>query len=159
MNDAHGNDFLRTKFWEEHPAYQIRGGALNFGYDEVRNYVYRLIEEAVRRYYCDGIELDFQHFPTHFTDGTTEEKITKVNSLVKRVRTMVDAVGKERRKKLVMAARIPSDYGKSRLPGTKIPLKSAAITPAGPGRAGATFWSWPSSTSIAIISPSPRGNP
>jgi len=113
MNDAHGNDFLRTKFWEDHPEFRLKGGALDFGHEEVREYVFRLIDEAVQRYDCDGIELDFQRFPTYFADGTSEDWVTKINSLVERVRKMVNAVGKERGRKLLLAARIPSDYGKS----------------------------------------------
>ena len=113
MNDAHGNDFLRTKFWDDHPEYRIKGGALNFGVAEVREYVFRLIEEAVKRYDSDGIELDFQRFPTYFVDGTAEERVKKINELVERVRKMVDEVAKERGRDLIVAARIPSDYGNS----------------------------------------------
>ena len=113
MNDAHGNDFLRTKFWQDHPEYRIKGGALNFGVAEVREYVFRLIEEAVKRYDSDGIELDFQRFPTYFVDGTTEARVQKINKLVERVRRMVDEVGKERGRDLIVSARIPSDYGNS----------------------------------------------
>ena len=113
MNDAHGNDFLRTKFWDDHPEYRIKGGALDFGVAEVREYVFRLIEEAVKRYDSDGIELDFQRFPTYFVDGTGEEHVEKINELVQRVRKMVDEVAKERGRDLIVAARIPSDYGNS----------------------------------------------
>src|SRR5262245_28416256 len=63
MNDDHGNDFLRTQFWKDHPEFRLGKGALDFGREEVREYVARLIEEAVRRYDCDGIELDFNRFP------------------------------------------------------------------------------------------------
>jgi hypothetical protein len=75
--------------------------------------VFRLIEEAVRRYDCDGIELDFQRFPTFFQGGTTAGRVAKINGLVERVRTMLDAEGERRGKRLVLAARIPSDYGRS----------------------------------------------
>lgn len=112
MNDAHGNDFLRTAFWREHPEYRL-GGALDFKHDAVRDYVFRLIEEAVQRYDCEGIELDFQRFPTFFKDLTTDERVARTNALVERVRKLVDAEGKKRGKKLVLAARIPSDYGRS----------------------------------------------
>ncbi len=77
MNDDHGNDFLRTQFMVDHPDWRLgsepyRGkGALDFGRDEVRDYTFRLIEEAVRRYDCDGLELDFNRFPTFFKDGPT----------------------------------------------------------------------------------------
>jgi len=113
MNDAHGNDFLRTKFWVDHPKLRLGGGALDFAHDEARDYVFRLIREAVQRYDCDGIELDFQRFPTFFQDGTTEERIAKMNSLVERVRKMLDEEGQNRNRHMVLAARIPSDYDKT----------------------------------------------
>ncbi len=119
MNDDHGNDFLRTQFLADHPDWrlgteQYRGkGAMDFGRDEVRDYTFRLIEEAVRRYDCDGIELDFNRFPAFFKDGTTEERVAKMNSLVERVRKMLDDVGRERGRRLVLAVRVPSNYGRT----------------------------------------------
>ena len=119
MNDDHGNDFLRTQFMVDHPDWrlgtvQYQGkGAIDFGRDEVRDYTFRLIEEAVRRYDCDGIELDFNRFPNFFKDGTTDERVTKMNSLVKRVRSMLDEVGRERGRRLILAVRVPSNYGRT----------------------------------------------
>ncbi len=119
MNDDHGNDFLRTQFMVDHPDWrlgtvQYQGkGAIDFGRDEVRDYTFRLIDEAVRRYDCDGIELDFNRFPIFFKDGTTDERVTKMNSLVKRVRTMLDEVGRERGRRLILAVRVPSNYGRT----------------------------------------------
>jgi Tol biopolymer transport system component len=117
MNDDHGNDFLRTQFQVDHPEWRLgtepyRGkGALDFGRDEVREHVFRLIEEAVKRYDSDGIELDFNRFPAFFRDGTTEERVTKMNSLVERVRRMLDEVGRERGRRLVLSVRPPSNFG------------------------------------------------
>ena len=114
MNDAHGNDFLRTRFWSENPDCRLPRGALDFGRDEARDYVFRLIEEAMTRYDCDGIELDFNRFPTFFKEGalTTEERVEKINGLVERVRAMLDRLGRERKRHLVLAVRIPSNYGR-----------------------------------------------
>ncbi len=119
MNDDHGNDFLRTQFLTEHPDWrlgteQYKGsGAMDFGRDEVREYTFRLIEEAVRRYDSDGLELDFNRFPTFFKDGSTDERVGKMNSLVERVRRMLDEVGLERGRRLVLAVRVPSNYGRT----------------------------------------------
>jgi hypothetical protein len=119
MNDDHGNDFLRTKFLVDHPDWrlgteQYRGkGAMDFGRNEVRDYTFRLIEEAINRYDCDGIELDFNRFPAFFKDGTTEERVTKMDSLVERVRKMLDDVGAKRGRRLVLAVRVPSNYGRT----------------------------------------------
>ena len=55
----------------------------------------RLIEETMRRYDCDGLELDFNRFPNFFKDGSTELRVAKMNSLVGRVRRMLDEAGRQ----------------------------------------------------------------
>lgn len=119
MNDDHGNDFLRTQFIVDHPDWRLGtvqyqgGGALDFGRAEVRDYTFRLIEEAVRRYNCDGIELDFNRFPRFFRDGTTKERVQKMNTLVERVRKMLNDVGRERGRQLILSVRPPSNFGRT----------------------------------------------
>jgi len=117
MNDDHGNDFLRTQFLADHTDWRLGikqyqgSGAMDFGHDEVRDYTFQLIEEAVRRYDCDGIELDFNRFPRFFKDGSMDERVAKMNLLVERVRKMLDVVGRERDHRLVLAVRAPSNFG------------------------------------------------
>jgi hypothetical protein len=119
MNDDHGVDFLRTKFLADHPDWRLGtkqyqgSGAMDFGRQEVRDYTFRLIEEAVRRYDCDGIELDFNRFPRFFKGGTIDERVAKMNSLVERVRGMLDEVGRERGRRLILGVRVPSNFGDS----------------------------------------------
>lgn len=135
MNDDHGNDFLRTQLLADHPewrlgAEQYRGkGAMDFGRDEVREYTFRLIEEAVGRYDCDGIELDFNRFPAFFKDGTAGERVAKMNSLVERVRRLLDDVGPQRGRRLVLAVRVPSNYGRTP-PTPKTALQTGCDVPA-----------------------------
>jgi hypothetical protein len=128
MNDAHGNDFLKTKFWVDHPDCRLDRGALDFGREEAREYVFRLIEEAVRRYDCDGIELDFNRFPTFFRDGSSDQRVALMNALVERVRKMLSDVGQERGRQLVLAARVPSNYG--RTPPSYASCREAGCDPA-----------------------------
>ncbi|MBL8849587.1 MAG: family 10 glycosylhydrolase, partial [Planctomycetaceae bacterium] len=120
MNDDHGNDFLRTAFLAEHPEWRLGtvqyqgSGAPDFIQPEVRAYVLALIEEAVRRYDSDGIELDFNRFPNFFKGGTTDERVSLMNGLVESVRQMLDKVSAERRgltPPLVLGVRVPSNYG------------------------------------------------
>ena len=114
MNDDHGNDFLRTQFRVDHPDCQLGAGALDFGKDSVREYVFHLIEEAVERYDCDGLELDFNRFPRFFQDGTqADERIAKMDSLVERIREMVNEQGRKRGRRLILAVRVPSNFGRA----------------------------------------------
>jgi len=119
MNDDHGTDFLRTQFLADHPDWrlgteQYRGsGAMDFARPEVREYTLALIEEAVRRYDCDGIELDFNRFPNFFKGLETDERVALMNGLVEDVRNLVDQVGQDRGRKLVLAVRVPSNYGRT----------------------------------------------
>jgi hypothetical protein len=136
MNDAHGNDFLRTAFWQDHPEFRLGNGALEFEHDAVREYVFRLIDEAVQRYDCDGLELDFQRFPTFFKAGTIEANTLKINMLVERVRRMLDGEGAKRGRRLVLAARTPSDYGQARPTYEQSRSRAKACDPAEWARRG-----------------------
>jgi len=116
MNDAHAGEEgspLRCKLWLDHPEYRL-GYGLDFARDEVRQYTFRIIAEAVRRYDCDGLELDFNRFPTYFKSGTEAERIEKTSALVERVRRMLDEEGKRRGRRLVLAARVPTSYEQCR---------------------------------------------
>jgi Tol biopolymer transport system component len=128
MNDDHGNDFLRTRFWADHPDCRLGKGALDFGRPEVRDHVFLLIEEAVKRYDCDGIELDFNRFPTFFRTGAEDERVAAVNALVERVRRMLNDVGRARGRKLVLGVRVPSNYG--RTPPTPATCRALGCDPA-----------------------------
>ena len=122
MNDIHGDSYLEHRFWLQHPEYRLPKPSeawpghvgLDFGQDAVRDYNFRLIEEAVQRYDCDGIELDFVRTAWFFQNGTEAERIAKMNDLVRRVCQMLDAEGQKRGRRLVLAARVLSRYQECR---------------------------------------------
>ncbi len=122
MNDIHGDSYLEHKFWLQHPEYRLAKPpnwpghvGLDFGHDAVCEYNFRLIEEAVQRYDCDGIELDFVRTARFFQNGTAEaERIAKMNDLVRRVRQMLDAEGQKRGRRLVLAVRVLPGYQECR---------------------------------------------
>ncbi|MED5448923.1 MAG: hypothetical protein VYA62_11915 [Planctomycetota bacterium] len=113
MNDGHDGVHLETRFWRDNKKFHCfdpdQGHTLNYGHKEVRDHMFLLIREAVRRYDCDGIELDFNRFPILFKGGTTTERIAKMNSFVRRLRTMLDAEGKKRKRRLVLGVRPPTE--------------------------------------------------
>jgi hypothetical protein len=117
MNDAHVSDFLRCRLWVDHPEYRLnspKDSALNFGIEAVRDYTFELIREAVQRYDVDGLELDFNRFPNYFKGGTEKENIAKMTRLVERVRQTLDEEGGKRKKRLVLAVRVPESLAKCR---------------------------------------------
>ena len=113
MNDGHDGVHLETRFWRKHKKFHCfdpdQGHTLDYGHKEVRDHMFLLIQEAVRRYDCDGIEFDFNRFPILFKGGTTAERIVKMNGFVRRLRAMLDAQGKKRKRHLVMGVRPPTD--------------------------------------------------
>jgi hypothetical protein len=67
----------------------------------------------VRRYDCDGLELDFNRFPRFFTAKTSEaERVGLIDALVERVRALLDEVGRERGRRLVLCVRVPSNFNR-----------------------------------------------
>ena len=113
MNDSHDFNLLDTKFWKDHPEfrYEEKSHALDYGHQEVRDHMFLLIQEAVQRYDCDGIELDFNRWPIYFTDGAPEERIAKMNNFVASLRRMLDEKGSKEGRRLVMGVRPPSPSG------------------------------------------------
>jgi hypothetical protein len=117
MNDIHDGDFLNHRFWLAHPDHRLPGPVakgfrpgLDFAQDTVREYTFRLIEEAVQRYDCDGIELDFNRAPPYFRNGAEGDGMAKINDLVRRVRQMLNDQGQKRNRRLVLAARVLPQY-------------------------------------------------
>ncbi len=111
MNDDHGGDFQSARFRRDHPECRVGARALDFGCPAVREHVFALLQECVCRYDCDGLELDFNRFPRFFKDGTPEaDRVAALDSLVERVRKMLDAVGKEKGRRLVLTVRVPSNF-------------------------------------------------
>ena len=113
MNDAHGDPFLQGKIWREHPEWRL-GAGLNFAYPEVREHVFRVIEEATCRYDGDGLELDFNRFPNYFPKPAEAADVAKIDDLVHRVRQMLDGEGKRRGRRLTLAVRVPSSWDECR---------------------------------------------
>lgn len=120
MNDDHGDDFLQTAFRRDHPDWVIGGeryagrDALDFRRDEVREHVVALVAEAVDRFDCDGVELDFNRFPRFFRDDVPEpERVRLLDDLVRRIRGALDATGRRRGRRLVLAVRVPSNLGRT----------------------------------------------
>lgn len=138
MNDNHDGStsdygpvrFAANALKTAHPEYLLgsRGtrlpvgswSAMNYGRTEVREHMFRYVEEVCRKYDVDGIELDFFRHPVFFQTTTrgepaTEEERSGMTELVQRIRRMADAIGRSRGRPILIAMRVPdsTDYARA----------------------------------------------
>jgi hypothetical protein len=121
MNDNHAHVSINqgvgagASFLLDHPEwlmtetppgdyYQL-STPMDYSFPEVRDYVYRVIEELLDRFDVDGIELCFrdqQYFP--YKKGAECQHL--MTEHVARIRKLVKKVGRQRKKKLILGARV-----------------------------------------------------
>ncbi|MES2738228.1 MAG: family 10 glycosylhydrolase [Verrucomicrobiota bacterium] len=137
MNDQHYVGDLEwpthNAIWREHPEYWMgdsgasaaKGGdnvrLFNYMIPAVRDYYFSIIQELCTNYDVDGVELDFQRFPKFFRSADLEEGRGVMTALVKRIKTMMEGIGRERGKFLKLSIRIPETLAKCEAAGLDIP--------------------------------------
>lgn len=80
--------------------------ALNFAVPEVRELKFRTIEEIVRNYDFDGLEIDFLRSPPYFMPGQAQQHAHLLTELLQRVRKLVNQRGSERGRPYRLAVRV-----------------------------------------------------
>ena len=117
MNDTHGGEHfpVRADFVESHPEWQFQdsredggyheGFPLDFTFDEVRDYVFRVMQEVVSRFDVDGIEMTFRD-PIYFPFPEGRPRAHLMTSLVSRLRDMLDGFSKTRGRRIQLGARV-----------------------------------------------------
>jgi hypothetical protein len=125
MNDTHdaGDGYeYAFQFKDEHPEWLVstrnsqplvgRWSAWDYGRSEVRDMVYSVIEEVVRNYDIDGIELDYFRHPQLFKSvswgqAVTQAELDIITDLMRRIRNLTEDVGLERGRPILVAIRVP----------------------------------------------------
>ncbi len=136
MNDQHYVSDLtwptHNAIWREHPEYWLgdsdipatKGGdnvrLFNYMLPEVREYYFSILRELCMNYDVDGVELDFQRYPHFFRSGDTEGGRGVMTAFVRRIKTMMDGIGRERGKSLKLCVRIPETLAKCTSAGLDI---------------------------------------
>lgn len=137
MNDRHYVSDrtwpTHNAFWREHPEYWLadtdekpRPGSdnvrvFNYMIPEVREYYFSIIRELCTKYDVDGVELDFQRHAHFFRRENLEEGRGVMTALVRRIKAMMDELGRERGKVLKLCVRIPETLAKCDGAGLDIP--------------------------------------
>ncbi len=136
MNDQHYVGDLtwptHNAIWREHPEYWLgdsdapaaKGGdhvrLFNYMIPEVRDYYFSILRELCTNYDVDGVELDFQRFPKFFRSADLEEGRGVMTAFVRRIKTMMEGIGRERGKSLKFCIRIPETLAKCEKAGLDI---------------------------------------
>jgi len=118
-------DLLMGKLGDRFPYGGGSWSALRYGRVEVREKMFRIIEDVCVRYDVDGIELDFFRHPVYFIETmkgepVPREKRAAMTALWRRVRALTDRIGRERGRPLLIAVRIPDSVGYCRAMGLDV---------------------------------------
>ena len=124
MNDTHDatNPLALPQWKKDHPDWLIgsndnrpkfgRWSAADYAQKEVREMVYRYVEEVCQNYDVDGVELDFFRTPVLFKkQGRGEplgrEECDMMTDLVRRIRKMTEREGLKRGRPILVSVRVP----------------------------------------------------
>lgn len=127
MNDHHylqqEKAFIHPAFWKNNPQFWLGSGSsqsdgmhswhsdenrhFDYMHEEVRNYYFNLLSELAWGYDIAGIELDFMRSPTYFKDAELEQGREVMTCFVRKIRGLLDEVGRKRGKELKLCVRIP----------------------------------------------------
>jgi hypothetical protein len=116
-------------FKKAHPEYLMgkgsdvkysRWSAVDFTHKGVRDYFLALIREVLTDYELDGIELDFCRHLYYFKSVAVGREasaadLKKMNDCMREVRKMAEAIGRARKRPILIAVRVPDslEYAKA----------------------------------------------
>ena len=130
MNDTHDGSgaaygppmFRANKLKQEHPEYLIGSkerrpthgvwSAVDYGVSEIRELAFRYCDEVCHNYDADGVELDFFRHPFFFKssgrgEACSESELNQMTDLIRRIREMMEAAGRNRNRPILLAVRVP----------------------------------------------------
>ncbi len=101
-----------------HPAFAT---GYNFAYPESRDNKFKVIEEIVRQYDIDGIELDFLRHPAFFKPDEARNNRHLITGMIRRIRHLLNEVQASRGTPIRLAARVPSSLAIASKLGLDVP--------------------------------------
>ena len=123
MNDMHQTHYdedrvppVMDDLWINHPEFRLKARNMNYMYPEVRKWYFDILEELVRNYDMDGLELDFMRYPNYFEPEEVEKGTPLMTEFVRSVRRLTDEKG------IRLAVRVPASPEKALAVGLDVPL-------------------------------------
>lgn len=111
MNDTHYiDDATKTsKLWQQHPELRrAERSGYDFAHKQVRDHYLAFVAELMDRYDCDGIELDWMRFPSHFKSGQEQKGREHLNDFMRCAHQLAQRATAKRGHPVKIAARIPA---------------------------------------------------
>ena len=109
LKRAHPEWVLKTGWW--------RHGLWNLAVPAVREYTVRALREVAEKYDFDGLQIDFARHVPCLPPGRQWELRHHVTELMRMARRMVLEVGRNRRRPLLLAAKVPENLEGCRIDG------------------------------------------
>lgn len=128
MNDTHdaGREWMfeQNRLKTAHPEYLLgkkpgdtlhgAWSAFDYAVDQVREFIFRLVEETCANYDIDGVELDFFRHPVFFRSTAqgrpaADSEREAMTGLLRRIAAMTEEIGRRRGRPFLVAARTPDN--------------------------------------------------
>ena len=162
MNDRHGhNPDLFEQLGRDHPRWVLKdfkptsrgadprsraaGCALDYTQDGVRHWLFTILQDLATRYDIDGIEFNFTRMPECFPRDHAASSHAIMTGFVRRVRKMLDTVGRERGRPLLLGVRVLQDLNACKQVGLDLPtwIQERLVQYIAPGDIGFTEFNAP----------------
>jgi len=98
----------------------VQDGGMDYTHPEVRDWVFALADEILRRFDVDGIEFDYCRWMHVFPRSTARASHPMMTQLLRRMRKRLDAESKKRGRRLILGARVPQTVAECRALGYDI---------------------------------------
>ena len=115
QHDMHPPEGHYGTFRREHPEWIVSTKAMDYGVREVREHILKVVREVVARYDIDGLDLDFMRWPVYFKDEEVKANTPLMTEFIREIRQILEEAGKEKKRLLLLSARVPMKIGEGRV--------------------------------------------
>ncbi len=95
--------------------------AMDYTHDEVRDWVFALIDEILHRFDIDGFEFTYTRWMHTFPRATARESHPIMTKFVRRVRERIDSESEKRGRHLILGVRVPQTLEECHALGYDVP--------------------------------------
>ena len=109
MSDTHGSGKQGARFVLDNKQWWIpeQPGALDYRFDQVRDYVFGVANEIVDRFDVDGLLFNYIRFGHCFPKDVAAQSQPVMTGFLQRVREMLDRRGRDKHKDLTLGVMVP----------------------------------------------------